>query len=375
MIILMAGTVALILLSLTAITNVLIFPRLRRGSQPARQVRVSILIPARNEARVIGATIRHILAQTYPNFELLIMDDASTDGTAGIAQAAGVGDPRLRVLTGTPMPPGWAGKPWACQQLAEAASGDILIFTDADVQWEPEALAALLHWMESSPADVYTIWPTQQTETWSERLVVPLMAMVIVGYLPLLMVHYSSLSIFAAANGQCMAWRREAYQRIGGHRSVASSVLDDVQHARAAKRAGLTLRMGDGSELIGCRMYEDWHSVRDGFAKNILAGYGSPLALAFGTIFHLVILILPWPMLLVEATRPWALAMIALGIGLRALSAAFTHQRVLDAFLLPVSALLMTRIALQAFIWHFTGGPRWKGRIITHSGIGRTIYG
>jgi chlorobactene glucosyltransferase len=357
-----SATLILVTFALLTVMNRWFLRRLT-VQQPSARPFVSILIPARNEAAVIGQTVAALTQQTYPHFELLILDDQSTDGTSSIARAAG--DQRTRILTGRPLPSGWAGKNWACWQLAQEARGELLLFTDADTRWQPDALAALLSHQQTTNADLLTAWPTQITHTWAERLIVPLMSFVIMAYLPIVMTHHGPFVIFGAANGQCMLWRRAAYQRVGGHRAVAPSVLDDVNLARAVKRHGLRLRMADANGLIACRMYDSWRAVRDGFAKNILAGYGSSvLLLLLGALLHFGLYLLPWGLLLSPEWRAWGLAMIALGISARALSAAYSRQRVLDALLLPVSVLLMQRIALHALYWHFTGGPRWKGRTL-----------
>jgi chlorobactene glucosyltransferase len=355
-------TCALIVIAGISISNVFLLPRLRRTRAAYEPPFVSVLIPARNEAHVIGRTVKALLAQDCSNFELIVLDDASEDGTGEVARQAGAGDSRLRVLPGVPLPSGWIGKSWACHNLSQHARGDLLVFTDADVIWQPEALSAVVEQMQRTQAHMLTVWPTQTTSTPAERLIVPLMAFAIIGYLPVLLTHYSRFSITAAANGQCMAWRRAAYQRVGGHTIVAANVLDDVTLARAAKRAGLRIRMFDGNHLIGCRMYDGWSSVRDGFAKNILAGYGSVPALLAGTVFHLLTFIAPWFMLLLPDYRLWAVLLIAVGVLVRMLTASYTHQRLLDALFMPISVLMMTRIALHSIMWHYTGGPRWKGR-------------
>jgi len=363
-----AITGALLVISLTAITNVFALPHLKNhamGGGDEKQPFVSVMIPARDEAAVIGGTIACLLAQDYPQYEIILLDDQSTDGTAEVALQAAGDDPRLRIQPGTPLPPGWMGKNWACQQMQQNAKGDILVFTDADVIWEPNALRALVENMIATQADLYTVWPTQQTVTWAERLTVPLMALVILGYLPIVGTHYLPLAAFGAANGQCMAWRRAAYDTVGGHQAVSDNVLEDVTLARMAKAAELCLRMADGNKLIRCRMYTDWPSVRDGYAKNILAGYGNSIPLLLGaTVFHWGIFLVPWVWLLV-APGLWPLVLIIAGLGVRALTAAFTHQRVTDALLLPVSVLVMTRIAFQAIYWQWRyGGPVWKGRVV-----------
>ena len=375
--IILAVLTTLILIGITgiAIVNTLTFPKLTPGSTPTQQSLISILIPARNEAAVIAQTVRGLLNQNYPNFEIILLDDNSTDDTAAIARTEANGDTRLRVLTGQPLPNDWLGKNWACHQLAQQASGDWLIFTDADVHWSSQALQALVAEATRTRADLLTVWPSQDTRTWGERLVVSLMSLVVMGYLPLPLVHYTPWATFAAANGQCLAFRRSAYQAIGGHTPVQHEVLEDVLLARHVKAAGFKLRMVNGNSLISCRMYTGWPAVRDGFAKNILAGYGGRVSfLLLATLFHWLIFLLPWLWLALgwrsSAILPgwplWPLLLIGMGVGVRALTAAATGQRVRDALLLPVSVLLMTRIAAQAIWWQWRyGGPRWKGRTIT----------
>ena len=490
------ATLALIAIAGVTILNVLTFPRLDEAPEPTTFPLVSVLIPARNEAEVIGVTVRRLLDQDYPALEVLVLDDGSTDGTAEIARAAvgddarlrvphgghgedtgpsskrlrvphgghgedtgpspkrlrvphgghggdtgpsskklrvphgghgedtgpsskkirvlhgghggdtgpsskrlrvphgghgGDTDPsskrlrvphgghgedtgpsskRLRVLTGQPLPEGWLGKSWACHQLAQAAQGEILLFTDADVSWTPGALRRLVGEMEARGADLQTVWPTQITKTWTERLVVPLMAFVIVGYLPLLAVHHIPWPVFAAAMGQCLAFRRDAYARVGGHAAVRDEIVEDVAFAKAIKRAARRLRVADGGGVICCRMYHNWNEVRNGFAKNILAGHGDSVAfLLLSWAFHWLLFLLPWLWLALgwlggpPGWPHWPLALIGLGIGVRALTAAFSRQRVRDAIWLPVSTLLMAVIAAQSIWWRVRyGGPRWKGR-------------
>jgi len=349
-------------------------PELYRG--PA--LRVSVLIPARNEADIIEKTVLSLTRQTMPEYdltlEILVLDDHSIDGTGDVVRS--IGDTRVRVLNGKPLPQGWGGKNWACQQLAQAAQGDILIFTDADVQWQENALQAVIYQMEKSQADLLTVWSTQITESWGERLVVPLMALVVMGYLPALAVYRTPFTAFAAANGQCMAFRRKAYEAIGGHEAVKHTIIEDIALARKIKAKGFRLDMADGAGLLTCRMYRGWREVRDGYAKNILAGYGgSLLFLGLATVFHWLLFLMP-PLWLAlgwlypTPNYPTApLLLTTLGLLIRALSAAATKQRLGDALLMPLSVLLMTRIAAQSVYWQVRyGGPQWKGRTVKHYG-------
>lgn len=358
--------IALVIISLTGLTiiNVLTFPRLQIGKS-TQSPTVSILIPARNEAHIIQQTVQNLLQQTYTQFELIILDDNSSDDTGRILNQ--FTDDRLTIINGEALPDGWMGKSWACHQLSQHASNEILIFTDADVQWSTDALAAILSQMQDHDADLFTVWSTQHTITPAERLTVPLMAFAILTYLPTFMTHHTPFSVFAAANGQCMAWKRDTYHAIGGHTAVANNVLDDVTLAKQVKKSGYTLRMADGNQLISCRMYDNWSSVRDGFAKNILAGYGnSVLALSISIIFHVVVFLLPILIILLSTEyRIWAGVFVLQAMLIRALSARFTHQRAFDAVGMPISVVLMTIIALQSIVWNYTGGARWKGRTIT----------
>lgn len=362
----------LLVMTLTALLNAFFWRRLGTTAAASRQPRVSVLIPARNEAAHIGETVRALRQQTYANMELLLLDDQSDDGTATAAAAAAAGDARFQVLRGRPLPAQWLGKNWACHQLAQAADGEILIFTDADVRWEPDGVAAVVAEMVATQADLLSVWPTQQTETWGERLVVPLMALAVLAYLPLPLTHHTPWPIFAAANGQCLAFRHAAYAQIGGHEAVRGSVLEDVTLARRVKGVGGRLRLADGAGLVRCRMYAGWADARRGFGKNILAGYGnSVLLLLLATIFHWAVFLLPWVWLLLgwrmnfPGWPAWPALLVGLGLLTRALTAWLTGQRPRDALLMPLSVLLMTVVAGQALWWRHQGGPRWKGRVVT----------
>jgi chlorobactene glucosyltransferase len=355
-------TFFLVIFALIAIFNALTFPRLSSKSSSFSPLpSVSILIPARDESAVIAETVNSWLAQTYPDFEILILNDNSSDDTAELARRTADGDPRARVLSGASLPEGWKGKNWACHQLSQAARGEILLFTDADVGWDPRALSALVAEMNRSDADLLTVWPTQVTRTWAERLVVPLMGFVIIGYLPVLAVHYIPWPIFAAATGQCLAFRRDTYEKIGGHAAVREALVEDMAFAYAIKRNHLRLRAADGAGLLSARMYRGWPEVRDGFAKNILGGHADSLIfLALSTLFHWALFLFPWFWLFFDPAS--AALLCAVGLLVRLLTAAVTRQRLVDALFMPVSVLLMTVIAGRAVQWHFTGGPRWKGR-------------
>ncbi len=360
---------------LVTVLNVISFPRVRTGAPQRRAPRVSVLIPARDEEDVIADTVRAHLDQDYADFEVLVLDDDSSDRTAERAADAAHGDPRFRLLSGEPLPEGWLGKNWACHQLSRHATGELLLFTDADVRWSPGALAGAVALMERREAGLLTVWPTQRSKTWAERLTVPLMAFVTMGYLPELLVRGHRWLSFTAANGQCMLFRRETYRLTGGHSIVRGNIVEDMALGRLTKAWGFRLVEADGAGVVTCRMYRGWAEVREGFSKNIMAGHGGPLLLLASTLFHWAFFLLPWVWLLVGVLVPevpgwpWVPGMaVAAGVSARALSAAATRQRVRDAVFLPVSVVLMTLIAGKSFVDHWSRrGGTWKGRTVVHT--------
>jgi len=274
--------------SLVLLRNVRQFRRLPRHATPS-STRVSVCIPARNEEAGIGACVASLLDQTHRQLEILVLDDASSDGTRAILQ--GMPSPRLRVIDGAPKPDGWLGKHWACAQLAAQADGELLLFADADTWFSADAVANLAAHMDAHPEDgLLTAWPVQQLGSWSERLIVPMVYHALLSLLPTAYVSRDPRwmprplrplfrPLFAAACGQFMAFRRETYDAVGGHAAVKQAIVDDVELAKAVRRVGGRVRMVHGAGTVGCRMYRKHGEVFNGFRKNFLAGFGGNIPL------------------------------------------------------------------------------------------------
>ncbi|MDW8154670.1 MAG: glycosyltransferase family 2 protein [Armatimonadota bacterium] len=220
--------------------NAVRFPILRGGSLPS-EVRVSILVPARNEVPNLRRTLPGLLGQGAA--EVLVLDDGSEDGTGVVAQEAAGADSRFRLLRSEPLPPGWLGKPWAAWQLAQAAGGDVLVFTDADVQWGPGALGELVQALGAY--GLVSVWPRQDVQGILLGSAVSFLLNGAFGFLP-----HGVLRRLGLANGQVLAVRREAYFRAGGHRAVRDPVLEDVALARRFRQFGLF--QGVCSSGLGC---------------------------------------------------------------------------------------------------------------------------
>ncbi|HBZ84480.1 MAG TPA: glycosyl hydrolase, partial [Verrucomicrobia subdivision 6 bacterium] len=180
------------------------FPQITSIAHPPP--RISILIPARNEVDRLRPCLSTLSDSDYPILEILVLDDHSTDGTAELIQQRAKGDPRIRLLSGKPLPEGWVGKPWACHQLSQEAKGDYLLFVDADTRFSDITVAHSINVAEKEKADLVSLWPYQESRTWSEHLVIPFVHLFILFYLP----HWAkgSLRCFGAANGQFVLFRR-----------------------------------------------------------------------------------------------------------------------------------------------------------------------
>jgi hypothetical protein len=330
---------------------------------PVRE-RVSVLVPARDEASRIGPCLAAVLDQvSVPDLEILVLDDGSSDGTADAARRAAGGDPRVRVLEGDPLPQGWLGKAHACDQLGRAATGSVLIFLDADVVLAPQALAAAVHLLREARLDVASPYPRQLAETWSERLVQPLLQWSWLTLLPLRLAEASARPSLTAGNGQFMALDAQTYRRIGGHRAVRAQVLDDVALVRAVKAGGGRGGVVEGSRLATCRMYEDWPSLRDGYTKSAWAAFGPPAGAA-AVLASLGVLYVVPPLAALRGSLV-GLAGYGAAVAGRYVVAERTGGRSLpDSFAHPASVVLLAWLTTESWARWRRGTLRWKGRAL-----------
>lgn len=336
----------------------------------ARALHLSVLIPARNEADNIAACLTSVLACRTEGLEveILVLDDASADGTGAIAAAAG-GD-RVRVLKGGELPEGWLGKSHACAQLAAAASGDWLLFLDADARLEPSALQAVRAAAEAAGSGMVTGFPRQLTGTWLERLVVPMMVFTIICHLPVPLVRGSRDPRFVAAHGGFLLIRRSSYSRCGGHEAIRSELVDDMALARAMKRTGEPVVLADITEHVSMRMYHNARQVWNGYRKNIYAGTGrSPVLLLAVLLVYWSLYVVPAGALLAyvlsgqPAAAIWPAAAVLGGIALKRTSDAAGKHPFWFCLLVPASMLCLSLIAVASWRGSRTrGGYEWKGR-------------
>jgi len=344
--------------------------------------RVSICIPARNEANSIERCVRSAVEQQYPNHQVFVLDDNSTDGTSEILDSLSQTYPQsLTILNGQPKPKDWLGKSWACHQLSETADGKIFLFIDADTWLEPEAIAKVIRTMGLDVVDFITLWPKQKLGTFWEKTVIPLVYFALLTLLPTRYVHRApkwippflrkkTEPLFAAACGQFMAFKASAYRAIGGHASVKDEVVEDVELAKNIRRAGFKMKMYHGSKTVSCRMYRSSEELWDGFRKNFLAGFNHNVVLFLVmAAFHALTFILPalsFPFLLIWGSAT-ALLLASAAI-LLMLIQRITIDRWFDwqpiySLLHPVGVVWFHLLGLQVLRDYFNEEPtQWKDR-------------
>ncbi len=288
----------LILLLSIGWLNRLALRRLREYPAATDGPLVSVLIPARNEAHRILPCLRSLVGQTYPHLEILVLDDESEDDTAARVQAFRREHPEVRLIRGRPLPPGWMGKNWACHQLAQAARGQILLFTDADTVHAPETVSRAVGALQAGQAALLTGLPQQIMGSRAERLTLPFITWALRVVYPHFLVWRVRLPGMALGVGQFMAFRRAAYEQIGGHAAVRGEVVEDVALARRVRAGGGRVTFLELAPLVACRMYEDWRGVADGFTKNVFA------------VFNRVL----WPYLFAWLWLWWAFCLPLLGV-------------------------------------------------------------
>ena len=304
--------------------------------------------------------------------EILVLDDHSTDGTAELIQQRAKGDPRIRLMTGKPLPAGWVGKPWACHQLSQEAKGDYLLFVDADTRFSDITVAHSINVAEKEKADLVSLWPYQESRTWSEHLVIPFVHLFILFYLP----HWAkgSLRCFGAANGQFVLFRRKSYEKIKGHESVRNHMVEDIAIARNMRQAGLKVLNLDGTNpghrnaLVECRMYTRFSEVWEGFTKNLYPSFDKnlPAFMLFQGI-QILIFLAPFILLFTPYRTPLVWTEVAIILALRLSVAHRFRQSYLGAILHPMGQLLIITIALNSWLQSLRGRLPWKGRHYAHT--------
>jgi chlorobactene glucosyltransferase len=341
--------------------NLAAFPRLSRAAKkraPASFPRVSVVIPARNEEKDIERTVRSHLAQDYPDLQVVVVDDRSVDRTPEILTTLAREDPRLTVVAGSDPPADWLGKPHALHLGARTADGELLLFADADVRYDPRALRDAVVVMEDRGLDLLAFFPRFENRGFWENVLLPFLSVaVFLGFGFLARFRRVPLAMGAGAGNLV---RRRAYEAVGGHAAIRKAVVDDVRLAVVAKRAGFRVAAFRAEDRVAVRMYRGFRQVWNGFTKNVAWAYSG----AGGVVlFALTVL------LLAVAIAP-AVVLIAAAVG----------APVPAADVRLAAALFVSSILVRGVLAHAVGGPTWPAA--THALmaavwagiIGRSFY-
>jgi hypothetical protein len=370
-----AATATATVLAAHAAVNALLLRRAVTGAGARHATvprQVSVLLPARNEAKRIAPCLRALLELDWPDLQILVLDDESEDGTADVVRRVAGSDARVKVLDGAPRPAGWLGKPWACAQLAGAAGGEILVFVDADVVVAPGAITALVDLVDRG-LDLACPYPRQLADGMVARLVQPLLQWSWLTFLPLRLAERAEHPSLTAANGQLMACTAQSYTAVGGHTAVRADILEDIALARAYKRAGLRAGVADGTSLATCRMYTSAGEVVAGYTKSLWAAFGSPAG-TFGAGALLAWLYLYPPAALAAAV--WrgerrdagvAAAGVAAGFAGRVVAALRTGGRPADAAAHPASVATLCWLMIASVRGRRRGTLTWRGRPVVRN--------
>ncbi len=351
-----------------AVSNVILMPKLKKGGRK-RDVRVSLLVPARNEEGNIERCVRSLLAQDYGNFELIVLDDNSTDSTGEILGRIAREDPRLKIMKGTPLPEGWLGMCWACWQLAHEADGEYLMFFDADTWHEPIAVSATLDVFERFDADMVSGMAKHKFGTLGETLSVSLAPWGMISCFPVAVMHYFKFGFPSMAAGMYMTFKKEKYFECGGHSVVRMDAVLDKSLARIMKRMGMKIILVDATDAVHCRMY---HSMKDafvGFAKNVFATFDYKVLKCLAVfLFMLASVTIPIAYLAFvglnadAALAKETLALVGMSLLLWTITSVKGKVPLYTVPLYPVTFTIWFLMTMTSVVHAIFGLSSWKGR-------------
>lgn len=361
----------ILILLVIAYINMRSVRRLSEYTKLSAYPRISVLIPARNEENKIGPCVNSLLAQDYPNFQVIVLNDNSTDRTGEILDGICQKDKRLSVINGKQLPHDWLGKPWACHQLYQAADGEYLMFTDSDTVHSPQTLSNTAAAMIEEKADMISIIPRHILGSLSEKLVMPMFALGVFAVSPIVRRLRPRSVTMISSSGKLMMFKRRAYEGCGGFKGIKQNVLDDLELPQKIREAGFRYRLFDGTNNVSCRMYHNYQEVHEGLTKNTFAAFQYSVSLLILTwiwvlffTWEPIITLLVYKIPQYPPTLSHGLAVISI-IGTLLLWLIY-YQRykfpIYMVILYPLSAIFMSIIAGSSMILTLSGRATWKDR-------------
>lgn len=323
--------------------------------------KISILIPARNEEHNIVQLLSDILQLSYPNYEVIVCDDSSSDSTLANVKNFSVKDTRIQYFSSLPLPEGWLGKNYACFQLSQQAKGDYFLFIDADVRIKKDILENCIFQMQNNKLKLLSIFPKQEMKTWGEKLTVPLMNQILLSLLPLIFVRISPFKSHAAANGQFMLFETNTYKYIMPHMRFKHCAVEDISIVRYYKKFKYKIACLIGDERISCRMYTSFKEAVNGFAKNTHYFFGNSILL---TVLYWLITTLGFIPTLIYG-KTYFLYFITVTLSVPIISSYLSKQNIIDnVYLLVLQKFVLLIIIFKLIKNKIIKKQLWKGRNI-----------
>jgi chlorobactene glucosyltransferase len=333
---------------------------------------ISVLVPARDEENNIRTCVESLQKQDYPNYEILVLDDNSTDNTAAIVKELAAKDSRVRLYFGEPLPEDWAGKPFACYQLAQKAKGDWLLFVDADTIHEPHMLRSTLALAMEEKASLLSGFPRQLAASFSQKVIIPVFYFILLGWIPLWLLHRSKKPKPSMAIGQFFFFAKDEYWRIGGHEVVKSKIVEDVLMGIAMAQHGGRHVAVDLSPIVSTNMYDDMGGTWRGLARSIYSLVTmTPLGLIAAVLLAYYVYIAPFFWLLngfFMGSEPllWrgiVVLQIVITLFMRWLVDSRFHEPSISMWFHPIGMLFYLADVLYAMgRWVVSAGVTWKER-------------
>lgn len=356
-----AALIFLVIRFSVTLFNFLSNPKLPRSIKHFHD-KVSILIPARDEAENIIQLLQSIKEQDYTNYEVIVLDDNSSDNTFELVEHFAVENHQFKIVSGNELPIGWLGKNYACHQLAKIATGKYFLFIDADEIIKKGLLNSLIFRVENNGLSLLSIFTNQIMLSFGEKLTVPLMHFILLNLLPLRLVKFSKNPAFSAASGQCMFFEASNYNENLWHQSVKNRVVEDVEIMKLVKQAGFKTEALLANGLIYCRMYKNLRESINGFSKNLLAGFGNNIIIL--VLYQL--LVISWPMFLIinYDLHLLVLPLTLIVLGRMMMSFLSGQNVVLNLILHPLQMLFFLFISIKSISNYLLKTGTWKGRLI-----------
>lgn len=344
---------------------------------------VSALIPARNEERNIRSCLSALLRQDFPNLEIIVIDDQSTDNTAAVVREFQEQSKAITLINGQELPPGWMGKNHALYQGFQEAGGEYLLFLDADARLtSPQCITQTVRCAIEQDIDLLTLVPHLECKSFWEKVVLPILGFFVMNRFVLKKINDSSSKITSVV-GPYLLFRRQTYEAIGGHEQVKGEIVEDLVLAQTIKNRGYRLGYLLGTELFALRLYRDLHGIWEGFSKNFFAGMEQKIWVAIACIFIMFsVLVLPWlsfpiglAYMIFYGWNELAIASLVLGaipclitVIIRRLLKAAGDLDDTYSWLQPLGGLVLIGILTNSIVRVIFGkGVSWKGRVYLES--------